>query len=123
MSREDVIRRLVRREQQQKSLLDRAVLNEDPELYRLACDHFGTWETALEYAGIEISAPAYGPKWNPEKVIAALQLRHQQGKPIKGLWRDDTSLARAAAHYFGSTKKAWLAARVEVEDDPRPCED
>lgn len=30
------------------------VLAEANELYQQACDHFGTWETALQYAGIDV---------------------------------------------------------------------
>lgn len=115
MSREDVIRRLVGREQQQLDLTEEVVFQEEPELHASACEHFGTWETALEYAGIELEIP--GQKWSPEKVIEALQLRQQQGFRMQSIWEDDNPLAMAALHYFGSMRNARLAAGVEVDDE------
>ena len=52
-------------------LTEEAVAKNNPELHLLACEHFGTWEVALEYAGIDLLKV---PKrqWDPEKVIGAL---------------------------------------------------
>lgn len=113
MSREDVIRRLVAREQRQLPLTEDAVEDDDPELHELACEHFGTWETALEYAGIDLAAKLPPRQWDPEKVIEVLQERQRQGLPMKGISRDDHSLYCACFRYFGALKNALEAAGIE----------
>jgi len=116
MSREDVIRRLVAREQQQLLLTEEAVVFDDPELRELACEHFGTWETALEYAGIDLAAKLPPRQWDSEKVIEALQERQRQGLPLKGISRLDQNLTNACYRYFGSIEKALKAAGLSKKN-------
>ena len=54
MSREAVIRRIVQREVRTSGLTEDAVRRDEPELYQTACTLFGAWETALQYAGINL---------------------------------------------------------------------
>ena len=112
MSREDVIRRLVSREQQELDLSEEAVSEEDPELHALAGAHFGTWETALEYAGIDLLGPLARRQWDPEKVIEALWERQSRGLPMTGISDDDHALYCACFRYFGSLKNALNAAGI-----------
>jgi hypothetical protein len=51
ISREEVIRRIVECEMQGQSLTEENVLQDVPDLHQAACERFGTWDTALEYAG------------------------------------------------------------------------
>ena len=112
MSREDVIRRLVGREQRQLDLSEKAVSEEDPQLLELACEHFGTWETALQYAGIELFEKLARRQWDPEKVIKALWERERRGLPMTGISTDDHALYCACFRYFGSLKNALEAAGI-----------
>ena len=54
MSREAIIRQIVHRDLEQLGLAEEIVQREESELYVAACDHFGTWETALTYAGVDV---------------------------------------------------------------------
>ena len=112
MSREDVIRQLVAREQRQLPLTEDAVAEDDPELHELACEHFGTWDTALEYAGIDLAAKLPPRQWDPQKVIEALRERQRQGLPMKGFGKADQALSKACYRYFGSITKALEAAGI-----------
>ena len=112
MSREEVIRRLVGREQRQLDLAEDAVSEEDRELHALACEHFGTWETALQYAGIDRLEKPARRQWDPMTVIEALQERQNRGLPMSGFSREDHGLYCACLRYFGGLKKALKAAGV-----------
>ena len=112
MSREDVIRRLVAREQRQLPLTEDAVEDDDPALHDLACEHFGTWETALQYAGIDRLEKPARRQWDPMKVIEALQERQSRGLPMSGFSRDDHGLYCACLRYFGGLKNALRAAGI-----------
>ena len=114
MSREDVIRRLVDREQRHLPLTEETALIDNPELHELACEHFGTWETALEYAGVDLAANLPPRQWDPEKVVEALQERQRQGLPMRGLVKADQGLSCACCRYFGSIKKALKAAGIST---------
>ena len=50
MIRANIIRRIVKRDVGNLELAADKVQQDDAELYQAACDHFGTWETALQYA-------------------------------------------------------------------------
>lgn len=54
MSRKKVIQEIVSRHNAKLPLTVDVVTAEANELYQQACDQFGTWETALQYAGINI---------------------------------------------------------------------
>jgi hypothetical protein len=112
MSREDVIRRLVGREQRELALTEEAVRQDDPELHELACEYYGTWETALEYAGIDLLANLPKRQWDPEKVIEALQDRYELGLPMTDISWADHALACACFRYFGTLEKAFQAAGI-----------
>jgi hypothetical protein len=112
MSREDVIRRLVGRELRKLHLSEEVVSEEDPELHELACEHFGTWETALQYAGIDRLEKLVRRQWDPEKVIEALQERQSRGLPMSGISQEDHGLYCACFRYFGGLKNALKAAGI-----------
>ena len=54
MSRKKVIQEIVSRHNAKLPLTVDVVLADANELYQQACEHFGTWETALQYAGVNI---------------------------------------------------------------------
>ena len=112
MSREDVIRRLVGREQRQLDISERSRLRGGPELHALASRHFGIWETALQYAGIDRLEKLVRRQWDPMKVIEALQERQSRGLPMSGFSRDDHGLYCACLRHFGGLKNALKAAGI-----------
>jgi hypothetical protein len=52
MLRQEVIREIVKRADQERGLAEELVIEEDKGLYEAACEYFGAWTTALHYAGI-----------------------------------------------------------------------
>jgi hypothetical protein len=103
---------------------------------------YGSWAEALRAAGLDaatIDSPGadvpghpagavpadmdvtgHKPRqpWTNELVIAAIQRRLQQGKPltVKALYREDNALYRAATRHFGSWCNALLAAGLHPLD-------
>ncbi len=54
MSRKKVIQEIVLRHNAKLPWTVDVVIADANELYQQACEHFGTWETALQYAGVNI---------------------------------------------------------------------
>ena len=54
MTREDVIRRIVELDLQDQGLSAEFVQRNARQLHAAACEHFGTWDTALQYAGVGV---------------------------------------------------------------------
>lgn len=52
MSREAIIRQIVGRDLANQDLSADRIAKNEAALYELACEEFGSWETALEYAGV-----------------------------------------------------------------------
>ena len=49
-------------------LASRAVLKDAPELHQLACEQFGAWDTALQYAGVSLRSLSARHKYTKEQV-------------------------------------------------------
>jgi hypothetical protein len=130
MTREDVIRRIVERDMRQLGLSEETVQQEAAELYEAGCEWFGTWETALQYAGIEKRRnrqrrPRTGARSRPDEPrdyadsesvlheIYRLCLNGYSLTPAKNASRDRLLYA-AAARFFGSWGQALEAAGVDV---------
>lgn len=86
--------------------------NGDRPLASAATYYFGSWNNALLAAGLEqaIVETAPRPVWTREKVIRAIQERHQRGLTIHGVCQRDRPLFNAANAHFGCWSKALLAA-------------
>ncbi len=52
--RREIIRQILSLEQTGQVLSDESVRALEPELYEKACQLFGTWPVALEYAGVRL---------------------------------------------------------------------
>ncbi len=101
---------------------------------------FGTWSAALAVAGVDPKTTAFrtvavaclhvsislpGPKfkrpqrqtWTKDAIIAAIQVRHSQQKPLNAvaLKRDDNALYRAARRHFSNWRNALIAAGLSPE--------
>lgn len=87
----------------------------DKALGYAARRHFGTWQAALEAAGLESRAPKHVPvrTWTRENVIATIQARTQRDGKLVALWREDQGLYSAAKKHFGTWRQAVLAAGLQ----------
>jgi hypothetical protein len=117
MSREDVIRSIVQREIQKKRLAEEAVQQDAPELYRTACELFGTWITALKYAGVNrqrLNAERY---YSGEKVIQKIREMCRGGYRLRGkdAYHYDRRLHISACYHYGCWRIALQAAGVELQ--------
>ena len=87
----------------QSPLYAKYVLDNHKKLFSAALRHFGSWEKALLAAGIEIPKYAYGSRLG---ILRALD-DAVHGYPKKDV---SQSLKLPAVYYFGSLKKATIAA-------------
>jgi hypothetical protein len=123
MSRETVIRRIVQREMQKRGLTDEMVARETPGLYRSACKEFGTWDTALKYAGIGVRH-LYA-KENCARNHVLQRLRKYCARNCKPTARNvmchHRRLYDAARRHFGTWRQALHAAgTLQTVDTPPP---
>ena len=115
MSREAVIRRIVEREMQGQPLTEEAVRDDAPALHRAACEVFGTWDTALHYAGVRCCRRGFEPS-TPEQVIQQIRRYLQTGRRPIGTFvrRHHYRLHRDAIRCFGTWRQALSAAGVDI---------
>jgi hypothetical protein len=99
----------IRARHQQGLPLERSHVD-DLGLRQAAAVHFGTWRDALIAAGIPIKQP-----WSKQRVVQAIQDRHQQGLPLKHMRFEDGVLYRAAFKYWGGWTRAIQAAGLETK--------
>ena len=116
MSRKTVIRRIVQRETQKRGLTEESVLQEAPELHQLACKWFGTWETALQYAGVNLHRLHVKQEYGPEQVLQKIRECFRLGyKPAAMLMRrHHYQLYKNARKFFGTWREALCAAGVNI---------
>ena len=117
MKREDVIRGIVSREMANRSIDAERVKKADPELYEAANELFGTWETALEYAGTRQLQKQAVPELDPETVLKKLRYLCNNGYAL-GARRNqkrDRRLFSATRRHFGTWRKALIAAGINVQ--------
>ena len=114
MLRRDVIREIVARDRQEKELTEEIVSEDAKQLYQAGCEHFGTWDTALRYAGISARSMAGKGKLTAETVkskLVRLCTSKYNLEETSNLHRD-RRLHDAAVDYFGSWREALRAAGI-----------
>jgi hypothetical protein len=104
-TRQRVIDAIRARHEQGLSLV--GVRNHDAVLDSAAKRYFGTWQQAVDAAGLEPDLPR---RWNRQRVIEALRERQRQGLPIRNVREYDNGLVNAARRHFGSWTAAMSAA-------------
>jgi hypothetical protein len=88
-----------------------------PRLYRLALEQFGTWERALQAAGID---PAHIQQYRAEQipdrqqVLELIAQRRSAGHSLRwgDIARENQALAKVVKRLFGTWQKALVAAGV-----------
>mgnify|MGYP003337248475 CR=1 FL=1 len=117
MTREDVIRQIVERESRQQPLDEEAVTREAPQLLATALEDFGTWETALRYAGVGRQRRRRHELYSPQTVILRLRKWCCMGYDLssqRNMIRD-RQLYLAAKRHFGTWRKALQAAGIDLQ--------
>ena len=104
MKREEVIRQVVQRDVEHRALLEEQVLQESPELHTAACEHFGTWHTALNYAGINLHRVSTDHKYTDEDVLRTIRYLCCNGYNLTANHniRRDRRLYEAARQHLGT---------------------
>jgi hypothetical protein len=117
MIRQDVIRQIVSRDQQKMALSENAVQQHDPRLFEAACETFGTWETALRYAGVRQSRRKRAILYSPERVIAAIRFLCIKGYNLAAgrNARRNWALYRSAVPHFGTWRNAIQASGINLQ--------
>lgn len=115
MNRETIIRSIVEREMRRQPLGEEAVREEEPELHRQACDLFGTWETALRYAGVDLWRMKV--TWSREYIIRWIQdrLRERYNLAAMRVKQNHPRIFQAAQKHFGTWRQALLTAGVDLK--------
>lgn len=117
MTREDVIRQIVARDLQKLNLSAEAVLRDAPHLHAAACDQFGTWDTALRYAGVNLQRLRAERRYSQERVLQQINRLCRAGYNLRAghNQRRDPDLYAAARRHFGAWKRALRAAGIDLQ--------
>jgi hypothetical protein len=115
--RKEVICRIVERQLQGRGLIEEVVLQDMPELHQSACEQFGAWDTALQYAGVNLRCLYPLRNYTREQIIRKIREHCRRAlKPTaKCVRHHDYRLQEAACQQFGNWRKALCAAGVNVE--------
>jgi hypothetical protein len=81
-------------------------------------NQFGSWDKALEAAGIDPSDVRRYEAWDEAKIIRKIKARARQKKALnsKAMQDEDSKLFNAALNYFGGWDKALVQAGIRPED-------
>ena len=84
----------------------------DLRLANAARRRFGSWQAAVEAAGLTGKIVVRKPlrRWSRETVIAEIQDWHQSGRPLTDISRHNQALYCAAKTWFGGWRAALSAA-------------
>ena len=116
MVREDVIRQIVEREARKDGLDEETVSREAPELHSAAGDHFGSWDTALRYAGVVGPGRYATSRCSPASVLRQLRKMCLNGHSLSSqrIMVRDRALFAAARKHFGSWLQALSAVGLDL---------
>jgi Homing endonuclease associated repeat len=92
-------------------------------LYEAARRLFGSWEAAVEAAGLDYEEASGVRRWTPEKVVARIRQLAEQGVPLYATYVQEhyPYLLRAATKAFPTSwTKALVAAGIDPADHPAP---
>lgn len=113
IQRREVIRLILSLEQEGWGLSEESVRKHAPELLQKACELFGAWPVALEYAGVRL---VRGTSQNvtPDQLIKRIRRRCGNLHSMRAMFvrRADYPLYRDALAMFGSWQNALVQADV-----------
>ena len=81
-------------------------------------NQFGSWDAALEAAGLSPADVRRYEAWSEEKIVRRLKKRRRCRQPLnsKAMQDADSKLFNAALNYFGSWERALRAAGMRPEE-------
>lgn len=122
MNRKTVIQDIVNRDLRKLTLAAEVVQRDAAELYAAACEQFGTWDTALEYAGISVRRVTVAEEFSRQRVLGKIRRLCRTGHEIAAtrVVRYNRRLYEAARRHFGTWRLALQAAGINVQNIQRP---
>lgn len=94
------------------------IADENVALLRAATRYFGSWNSAIEYAGLDYEAIRRYRSWSKEAIIAEIRKLHEQGVDLS--WRNistnvspQLAAASTKTKHFGSWRGAVDAAGLD----------
>ena len=114
--RREIILQILSLEQTGQVLSDESVRAREPELYEKACQLFGTWPVALEYAGVRLVRGA-SKNASPEFVLKRIRRRCADLHSMRAsnVRKANHRLYRQAVSMFGSWQNALAQAGIEKD--------
>ncbi|MFN3194272.1 MAG: homing endonuclease associated repeat-containing protein [Aureliella sp.] len=117
MSREAIIRQIVGRDLANQDLSEETIRSKESALYEIACEEFGSWETALAYAGVDPKhAETTDRKWTKERVEQQLRRLCTTGYDLNAMVNRarNRPLYEAVLHFHGSWRGGLAAAGINL---------
>jgi hypothetical protein len=91
-----------------------------PKLFRKARHRFGSWQKAVEAAGLNYTEIVKRRKWTKEDIIEAIRKLYAEGKDLRisAVQREAPALLASAQSksHFGSWRKAVEAAGINYDE-------
>ncbi|MCF8567475.1 hypothetical protein LLE49_22405 [Alicyclobacillus tolerans] len=100
----------------------RSMDNGYSDLVIAARRHFGSWDAAIQAAGLVLTrVKKPRKKWTDERIVEAIRIRIQEEKPVnyKAVATEEEKLIVAGRRNFGSWKAALQAAGVTKQEVDR----
>ncbi|AMV35259.1 hypothetical protein VN12_24250 [Pirellula sp. SH-Sr6A] len=113
--RKQVIRKILEMESLHQTLTEESVSQLHKDLFEEACSLFGTWEIALDYAGVRLR-PVCNKALAPGAVVGKIRSHVAKLYSVKAMnvRRSDSKLYKAAIATFGSWRNALKEAGVDT---------
>jgi hypothetical protein len=112
---------ILRRYEAGQDLSYSGITKENLPLLRAATRYLGSWQTAIEYAGLNYEDIRRYRSWNKERIVERIRELYAKGEDLS--WRHislklDPSLAAAATkkNHYGSWRAALEAAGLDYDD-------
>ena len=121
MKREDLIHQIVDRDINGLPMTEAEVQSGNRDLHTLACDEFGSWQVALEYAGVSRRTLATSGQFTPERTKTQLRRLCTTGYDLGARVNRSRNrpLYDAAIQHFGSWRSALAAAGINLSNVSR----
>ena len=118
MIRDTIIRKIVELDVAGHKLVEESVRDTNELLYEAAINEFGSWQTALDYAGVRARDVGRSRELTVERVKQRLRRLCTTGYDLGAhLNRErDRELYYAALHHFGTWRRALAAAGINLSN-------
>jgi hypothetical protein len=119
-NRDAIAAEILRRYETGQDLSYSGITKENLPLLRAATRYLGSWQTAIEYAGLNYEDIRRYRSWNKERIVERIRELYAKGEDLS--WRHislklDPSLAAAATkkNHYGSWRAALEAAGLDYD--------